>query len=215
MHGVGYGTVPRCRYDIRLQFKSHSAHEVIDAIEAAVPVKQYRFRCRVAKVNLLAREEMSGLSSMHGLEQLKEMEGDAIKLVVDDHGMAMSDPSVFTGRERCISHTHFDFTEILGWLAEKGFDGADDLVVRIQGCDVLFDRFGDRGASAVVQAIEGIVEFKTRVKQKVVGVFGDTTTKLAVSASLKEISLDDIKSGSGERSGSQWKPAPSELPFYE
>ena len=147
---------------------------------------------------------------------LKDLEGSAIMLVVDDHGMTMSDPSVFPGRERCVSHTHFNFTEI-GCLKanKKGFQGGDKLVVRIQGCDVMFDRFGDRGANAVVQAVEGIIVFMTLIKRKAIGVFGDTTTKLLVSESFKEINLEDIKSGSGERLGLQWKPAPSELPFYE
>ena len=75
MHGVCYGTVSRGRFDIKLQFTSHSAHEVIDVIEAVVPVVQHRSRCRVAKVSLLSMEEMSGSSSRHGQEQLKRPGG--------------------------------------------------------------------------------------------------------------------------------------------
>eukprot|EP00947_MAST-08B_sp_MAST-8B-sp1_P005438 g5438.t1 len=160
----GTGLLFRVEYDVVVRFKGSTAHAVVDAIEAAVPVKQYVFRCRLASVGL-----DTGADKCLGFAHLRTIAGGQIKLVVDDHGIAITDSDAFAGREREVHHVHFDYSEIAGWIDEQ-----QSLCVRIKESEVTFDEFKrHQKPHHVVEAIENIVEFKNRVKKKVVGVFHD------------------------------------------
>ena len=90
-----------------LEFTSHTGHEVVDAIEALVPVKQYMFSTRLATfLNVEGvPAPLPGLPVAQGLAEIEAtMQGEQLKLVVDDHGIALSDPKVYRGRERSVRH---------------------------------------------------------------------------------------------------------------
>ena len=100
--------VVSARYDLVLEFTSHTGHEVVDAIEALVPVKQYMFSCRLDTVVPVqgAPSPSPDLPVTKGLDEVERtMAGDALKLVVDDHGIALSGmfTSTFTRSRRCFN----------------------------------------------------------------------------------------------------------------
>ena len=98
-------------------------------------------------------------------------------------------------------HVHFDYTDIAGWQ-----DVATSLLIRVKNKDLSFAEFKDTKAKAVVQAIENVVEFKTRIKEKVLTAFKEAQVARASASEEGGDRFTDVCS---------WVPSPDDRTYYE